>query len=110
MLSRLSSMTARVAARSSMNMSASVFRFGTPSMNTARMFSTEGTHHGTVKWFDPSKGFGFVVREDDQGDIFVHFSAIAGDGYRSLEEGQRVSFSIGMGPKGAVATDVTIIG
>jgi len=57
-----------------------------------------------------SKGYGFVLREDNEGDVFVHFTSIQGDGYRSLEEGQRVTFGIGMGPKGPVATDVAVVG
>jgi CspA family cold shock protein len=60
---------------------------------------------GTVKWFDSSKGFGFIVREVGD-DLFVHFSAIQGDGYRALEEGQKVEFTIGEGQKGPVATEV----
>merc|ERR1712085_75611 len=85
-------------------MNSTLFNARTTSFNVARMFSSEGSQQGTVKWFDPSKGFGFITREDDGGDLFVHFSAIAGEGYRSLEEGQRVTFSIGMGPKGPSLT------
>jgi CspA family cold shock protein len=66
-----------------------------------------GREAGTVKWFDSSKGYGFLVRENGE-DLFVHFSSILGDGYRSLEEGQRVEFSIGEGHKGPVAQDVTM--
>ena len=62
---------------------------------------------GTVKWFDSSKGFGFIVKEDGE-DVFVHFSSIQGDGYRSLEEGQRVEFSVGDGQKGPVAQEVVL--
>lgn len=63
---------------------------------------------GTVKWFNTSKGYGFITR--DQGtDIFVHYSAIRGEGYRSLEEGQRVEFSVGKGEKGPQAQDVDLI-
>ncbi len=63
---------------------------------------------GTVKWFNTSKGYGFITR--DQGtDIFVHYSAIRGEGYRSLEEGQRVEFTVGKGEKGPQAQDVDII-
>ena len=60
---------------------------------------------GTVKWFDATKGFGFIVRDNGQ-DLFVHFSKIQGDGYRVLEEGQRVEFSVGEGRNGPVAEDV----
>jgi CspA family cold shock protein len=63
---------------------------------------------GTVKWFNNSKGFGFIEREQG-GDVFVHFRAISGDGYRSLEEGQRVEFTVTQGQKGPQAEDVTII-
>jgi len=80
-----------------------------PTWTLARAFSTQTGIEGTVKWFDASKGFGFIVRNDDNSDLFVHFTAIQGDGYRSLEEGQRVQFSVGMGPKGPVATDVTLM-
>jgi CspA family cold shock protein len=60
---------------------------------------------GTVKWFNGSKGYGFIAREGGE-DVFVHFSAIKGEGYRNLEEGQRVEFSIQTGPKGLQAADV----
>lgn len=60
---------------------------------------------GTVKWFSSGKGYGFIAREDGE-DVFVHFSAIQGDGYRNLEEGQKVEFSIEKGPKGLQATNV----
>lgn len=60
---------------------------------------------GTVKWFNSSKGYGFITREDGP-DVFVHFSAIQGDGYRNLEEGQRVEFTVERGPKGLQASDV----
>jgi len=62
---------------------------------------------GTVKWFDGSKGFGFIVRESGD-DVFVHFTAIRGNGYRTLEEGQKVEFCVGSGQKGAVAQDVNV--
>jgi CspA family cold shock protein len=61
---------------------------------------------GTVKWFNATKGFGFIERESG-GDIFVHYSAIQGSGYRSLEEGQRVEFTVTEGQKGLQAQDVT---
>jgi cold shock protein len=60
---------------------------------------------GTVKWFNSGKGYGFIEREDGD-DVFVHYSAISGDGYRNLEEGQKVEFSIEEGPKGLQATNV----
>lgn len=60
---------------------------------------------GTVKWFNASKGYGFIAQEDG-GDLFVHFSAIQGDGYKSLDEGQAVEFEVSQGPKGPQATNV----
>ena len=60
---------------------------------------------GIVKWFNSEKGFGFISREN-QDDVFVHFSAIQGDGYKSLEEGQRVTFEVVQGPKGPQAVNV----
>ena len=61
---------------------------------------------GIVKWFDAGKGFGFISPENGSKDVFVHHSAIAGEGYKSLDEGQRVSYSIQDGPKGPSAADV----
>ena len=63
---------------------------------------------GTVKWFNGSKGYGFLAQEGGE-DVFVHFSAIQGEGYRNLEEGQRVEFSITKGPKGLQAADVKVV-
>ena len=63
---------------------------------------------GTVKWFNDSKGYGFIEREQGE-DIFVHFSSIRGEGYRSLEEGVKVEFEVTQGDKGPQAQDVTII-
>ena len=60
---------------------------------------------GTVKWFNSNKGYGFIARDGGE-DVFVHFSAIQGEGYRNLEEGQKVEFSIQQGPKGLQAADV----
>ena len=60
---------------------------------------------GTVKWFNAAKGYGFIQRESGE-DVFVHFSAIVGDGYRSLEEGAAVSFEVKTGPKGLQAANV----
>ena len=60
---------------------------------------------GTVKWFNATKGYGFIGREDGE-DVFVHFSAITMEGYKRLKEGQKVSFSIEDGPKGLQAADV----
>jgi CspA family cold shock protein len=63
---------------------------------------------GTVKWFNGGKGYGFISREGGE-DVFVHFSAISGSGYRNLEEGQKVEFSIEKGPKGLQASNVTVL-
>jgi CspA family cold shock protein len=64
---------------------------------------------GTVKWFNGAKGFGFIQREEGD-DVFVHFSSIQGDGFRNLEEGQRVEFNVEPGRKGLQATNVTVVG
>ena len=63
--------------------------------------------YGTVKWFNDAKGFGFISPEDGSADVFAHFSAINAKGFRSLQEGQRVSYELTQGPKGAQASDIT---
>ena len=63
---------------------------------------------GTVKWFNGSKGYGFIEREEGE-DVFVHFNAIVGEGYKNLEEGQRVEFSVVQGEKGLQAEDVVVL-
>jgi CspA family cold shock protein len=62
---------------------------------------------GTVKWFNASKGYGFIQRDQGE-DLFVHYSEISGDGYRSLDEGQRVEFTVAQGQKGLQAQNVTV--
>ncbi len=64
---------------------------------------------GSVKWFNSEKGFGFIAPEDGGDDLFVHFSAIAGDGFKSLEEGDKVEYTAGRGPKGPQAQNVSVI-
>ena len=65
--------------------------------------------NGTVKWFNSEKGFGFIAPEDGSADVFVHFSAIASSGYRSLEENQKVTFDVTQGQKGPQAENVRVI-
>jgi len=71
----------------------------------------QGVHvaQGTVKWFNNEKGYGFIAVDGGQ-DVFVHYSAIQSDGYRSLDEGQRVEFEVAQGPKGPQADAVRIVG
>jgi cold shock protein len=71
------------------------------------MLSDRGT--GVVKWFNSEKGFGFIT-QDDGPDLFVHYSAIQGSGYRSLEEGEKVEFEVTQGPKGLLASNVVRLG
>jgi cold shock protein len=65
---------------------------------------------GTVKWFNGEKGFGFITQDGGGPDVFVHFSAIAGNGYRNLDEGQKVEYETTQGPKGLQAANVQAIG
>lgn len=61
---------------------------------------------GTVKWFSPEKGYGFVTPDDGSADVFVHFSSIVGEGYKNLEEGQKVEYEVTSGQKGPQAANV----
>lgn len=63
---------------------------------------------GTVKWFNDAKGFGFITPTDGSSDVFAHFSAIASDGFRSLAEGQQVTFDVESGPKGPQAANIQV--
>jgi CspA family cold shock protein len=63
---------------------------------------------GTVKWFNAAKGFGFIARDDNPKDVFVHYSEIQTEGYKSLDEGARVSFYVAQGPKGPQANEVQV--
>ena len=64
---------------------------------------------GTIKWFDSAKGYGFITREGQE-DVFVHYSGIRGEGFRSLDEGQQVEFEVVQGEKGPQAQDVVPVG
>jgi CspA family cold shock protein len=82
----------------------------TPSSIYQAIFNTKGNisimEQGTVKWFNDAKGFGFITRDANNEDIFVHFSAINANGFRSLQEAQRVQFEVVKGPKGLQAENV----
>ena len=64
---------------------------------------------GSVKWFNDAKGYGFITQDGGGPDVFVHYSAIKGDGFRSLKEGSKVSFDVGKGDKGLAAQNVTLL-
>jgi CspA family cold shock protein len=75
--------------------------------NALQKKETQMKEKGTVKWFNAAKGYGFIQRENGE-DVFVHFSAIQSEGYRSLDEGSRVEFEVTRGPKGLQAANVTL--
>ncbi len=79
-------------------------RRGSPTEKTFKNMT-----QGTVKWFNGEKGFGFIAQDGGGPDVFVHYSAIGGSGFKSLEEGQRVEFEVGQGQKGPQAQDVRAI-
>lgn len=64
---------------------------------------------GLVKWFNESKGFGFITPNDGSKDLFVHFSSLVGDGFKTLYEGQKVEFTVGTGEKGPAANNVVVV-
>lgn len=72
-----------------------------------KVMAQQGT--GTVKWFNNAKGFGFIAPDNGGKDLFVHFQNIAGSGFKSLNEGDKVSYEIGQGPKGEHAVNVTVV-
>jgi len=79
-----------------------------PANNPRKEFQIMSKEQGTVKWFNGSRGYGFIER-DSGSDVFVHFNAIIGDGYKNLDEGQRVEFSVVKGQKGDQAQDVVAL-
>ncbi len=74
-----------------------------------RKYEVQNMAQGSVKWFNSEKGFGFIAQDGGGPDVFVHYSAVSGSGFRTLEEGQRVEFEIGQGQKGPQAQDVRAI-
>jgi cold shock protein len=71
--------------------------------------STDTTETGTVKWFNDSKGFGFIAPETGGKDLFAHFREIRGDGFKSLSEGQRVTYEVTQGQKGLQASNIRVV-
>jgi CspA family cold shock protein len=83
---------------------------GSPTWQPGEALSKEKQlSQGTVKWFNAEKGFGFIAPDDGSADVFVHYSAITSNGYRSLDENQRVEFTTTQGPKGPQAEQVSAI-
>jgi len=67
------------------------------------------SHRGTIKWFSNTKGFGFIIPDEGEGDVFAHYSAISMDGYKTLRAGQAVNYDTERGDKGIVATNISAI-
>jgi len=85
---------------------------GVPSISNNKvraMVTVRDRENGVVKWFNNSKGYGFLQRDEGKGDVFVHYRAMRGEGYRSLDEGQRVEFAVTEGQKGLQAEDVVAV-
>ena len=78
-------------------------------MGSSRTFKESNMETGIVKWFNDSKGFGFITPDAGGNDLFAHFSEVQGNGFKSLQEGQKVSFVSGVGQKGPVATKIAAI-
>jgi len=78
-------------------------------MGSTRTFEESHMETGIVKWFNDSKGFGFITPDAGGNDLFAHFSEVQGNGFKSLQEGQKVSFVSGVGQKGPVATKIEAI-
>jgi CspA family cold shock protein len=82
---------------------------GTLPRGNLTLKASMSTHTGTVKWFNDSKGYGFITPDEGTKDLFVHHSNIAGDGFKTLAEGARVSYEAREGEKGPEATEVTLV-
>lgn len=80
---------------------------GNRNRGASSALGTDERIQGTVKWFNDAKGYGFITRDDGGKDVFCHFSAISGDGFKSLQEGDKVEFSVTDGAKGPAAAEVT---
>jgi cold shock protein len=95
-----------------MSSSLSVIRTGSPPSSGQLVRAEKGGNDmstGTVKWFNGEKGFGFITQDDGGPDVFVHYSAISGEGYRNLEENQKVEYDVTQGQKGPQAGNVRVI-
>jgi len=78
-------------------------------LQTTKVIDVSDRKEGTVKWFNDEKGYGFITPEDGSADLFVHFKAIQSDGFKSLKEGQKVSFVAAKGQKGMQAEEVRVV-